>query len=39
MEEEEDFLDVEDAQRILVETKPDEWIHYDSLRLELGLDQ
>jgi hypothetical protein len=39
MEQEEDFLDVEEARRILAETKPNEWIRYDSLRSELGLDQ
>jgi hypothetical protein len=37
--EEEDLLDVEAARRILAETKPDEWIRYDSLRSELGLDK
>ncbi len=36
--EEEDLFDVEAARRILAETKPDEWIPYDSLRSELGLD-
>ena len=39
MENEEDILDVEEARRILTETKPDEWIRYDLLRSELGLDQ
>lgn len=37
--EEEDLLDVEAARRILAETKPDEWIRYDLLRSELGLDK
>ena len=34
-----DEFDVEAARQILAETKPDEWIRYDLLRSELGLDQ
>ncbi len=34
---EEDFIDSEEAKRILSETKPEDWIPYSALRAELGL--
>lgn len=37
IEEEEDRIDIKDAQKILAETKEEDWIPFEQLKAELGL--